>query len=676
MTKTRFFSAAAAAGLLSLTATPVLLLSPPAAAEAPQAYAQQVVDTADVLSVDEETQINQALNLLEQEKNQKVYVLFVDSFDSYGPEVWTTRTLNAIGTNNTAVYAVAVKDREWGLNASEDFSTKTLDAMEAAALSSLSNQDWAGSSLGLINAARNSSPTDDTTTTTTTSTNNGTGVLLTTLAAVGVGGGGYVAYSRRRNKNKSASATSDIDQARAIDPKNTAALATLSTPVLHQLAEEELISTDESIKGARSELSIAIGEFGGERTRTFSRALRHSESTLQQAFELRRQSEQAPELEKRNLYIEIISTCGQADDTLEAEAQNFEQLRNLLVAAPATLDRLTQERVKLSTRLPSAQNTLEQLRSTYSEDMLRSINDNVAMAEVSLSELDKSIEYGRTLIQQPAGEQGGLVDAIHSAEAAQAHAHELLTAIETAPNDILAAQTGIPDLRIELQEEINEALELRAQLRKNDWTQLDQIVATARQELDSADTHTIKDPLGVWRRLTAIDSELDDMLEELRSTHRDNQRRMQLLSQQIATAESTVQGAESFISTRGQVIGASARTKLADAKRLLSQAIALRDSDPIQAMSLARQAYNAAVMAQREAEKDVDRYNRQQTQRQTMNTGSIIAGMVINEALNSHRRGGYGYRGGFGGGGFGGGGGGFRGGGFGGGGGGFRGGSF
>src|SRR5699024_9203169 len=145
-------------------------------------------------------------------------------------------------------------------------------------------------------------------------------------------------------------------------------LMQLPIETLEALAEEELSSTDESIRRGREELDIAMAEFGPERTRSFTRAMNHSQTTLQKAFELQqRLNDSIPETEAetRAMLVQIVSSCGQADDALDAEAENFAEMRNLLVNADSKLDEITQKTVDVRTRLPRVEQTLADLRARY-----------------------------------------------------------------------------------------------------------------------------------------------------------------------------------------------------------------------------------------------------------------------------------------------------------------------
>src|SRR5699024_8279004 len=138
----------------------------------------------------------------------------------------------------------------------------------------------------------------------------------------------------------------------------------LDPDTLDALAQEVLVSTDESIGRGKGELDIATAEFGPERTRDFTRAMNHSTTTLQEAVSIRQRLDdsipEAPE-QRREMLVEIISSCGQADDALDAQAEEFAEMRNLLINADAKLDELTQRTTDVRARLPKAEETLAAL---------------------------------------------------------------------------------------------------------------------------------------------------------------------------------------------------------------------------------------------------------------------------------------------------------------------------
>ncbi|MFW9231886.1 TPM domain-containing protein [Corynebacterium striatum] len=484
----------------------------------------------------------------------------------------------------------------------------------------------------------------------------GAGWLAGGAGALAVAGGGIWAASRRKTKKDNAQ---NLESARAIEPGDTNSLSSLPTETLQELAREELVSTDESIRRGKEELDIATAEFGPERTRPFTRAMNHSATTLQKAFALQQRLDDSipeSEAERRQMLIEIVSSCGQADDALDAQAADFAKMRDLLINSDSKLDELTQRTVDIRTRITQAEQTLAGLVSKHPAEALVSIEDNPHMATVSVGEAEKLLEQGRTLAAQPAGQQGGLVGIIRDSEHAIEVADRLLSGVENAEANLAAAHSNLSALIAEVRGEIEEAQQLEAQGKKlgtdADWEALGDVTSRAQQAVSAAEAGQATDPLGHYTTLIAIDSELDERLDAVREATATQARQLDLYTQQMQAAESNIQAAEDVISTRGRVVGAQARTALADAKRLYAQAMQLKNSNLRGAIDASRQAVAAAQTAARRAQDDIDSYRRRQQRQAAGSTaGDIITGMVIGQMLGGGRSYGGGFGGGFGGGG-------------------------
>ena len=634
----------------------------PATAVAPENLTTPVTDYSGVLDASQSADLTDKIQQYKIDSYKSIYVVYLPSFGGLSPEEWTDRSVEANGGGNTVVMAVATEDRQFAINGGDEWPQSEVDRMADAAFPHLASDDWYGAADAAVEATATSGELS--------------GESLAWLgggaAAAVAAGGGIYAYSRRKRKQNEAAV---LEDSRAIEPTDTRRLSALPMETLEQLAHEELVSTDESIRRSREELDLAIAEFGPERTRSFTKAMNHSTTTLQKAFALQqRLNDSIPETEaeRRSMLVSIISSCGQADDALDAEAEAFASMRNLLATADRKIDELTQATIDLRTRLPRAEEQLGGLRSRYSPEVLESIDDNVDLAGAALDEAEKSLTTARELEARPAGEQGGLVDAIRDSEHAIEVADRMLGGIERADENIATAQAQIGDLLQEVEDEIREAGDLKrrgiSEGARADWQKLDEVVGRAITVVDEARSISSTDPLGAYTALTDIDGELDEQLDRVRETTADQSRQLQLLDQQLQAAGVSIQAAEDFIASRGRVVKAEARTLLADAKRLQAQALQLRTSETRQAIDFARQAVTAAKRALKRAQSDYNDYNRRQMSHRGggSNMGGIVTGMVIGQILGGGGRGG-GFGGGFGGGG---------GGGFGGGGGGFRGGSF
>ena len=629
------------------------IAEPVAVAQAPATYTDVVTDNAGVLSEAEKGKLVEAIQDVQRKEQRKIYVVFTEDFGGLSGEEWAKQAKQRNDGRNVLVYGVAVKSRDYGLAYGADWDSD-VDDMKKAAYNKLVESDYYGSAMALVDASSTSSG----------SSGSNAAWLGGGAAAVVATGAGLAAYSRRKRTRQTASMTAD---ARAINPKDTGSLTALPIDVLEKLSQEELVSTDESIRKARAELDMATAEFGAERTRSFVRALNHSTTTLQRAFGIRAQLDDTipeSEAERRAMLVDIVSSCGQADDALDAEAENFAALRDVLINADSNLAKLTQTMVDLRGRLPQAEQTLDRLRGEHPASMLTSIADNTQLASEHLEHADTALNDARALAAQPAGQQGGLVEALQAAEKSTHEANKLLAGIEHAEENIRMAQSNLSALVTEVEREIAEAGSLRARGQEQgtqaDWASLDDAVTAAQAALSTARDKGGDDPLGAYTALADADAVLDVQLDNVRESSASQERRLQILDNAMAAAQSRLTAAEDLISTRGRVIGSAARTQLADAQRRFASAQNQRTRNTGAAVADAQAASQAAQNALNYAENDIRDYqNRQRGSGSgSGGTGSFIAGMVVNEILNGGHRG---YGGGFGGG-FGGFGGGFSGG--------------
>ena len=632
---------------------------------------EKVTDDAGVLSTQEKAELREKIGQLQKDEHRVLFVYITNKLDA-DPESFAAQVVKDKG-ENSAVYVLSVDDRKMGVQTGKAWPKGRLDQMYDAAYDKLASDEYGASALALADAALGNPSASSSSGS---SDSSGLAWLGGGAAAIVAAGGGIMYYSRRNTKKNKAQT---LESAREIAPGDTGQLNRLSLETLDQLAQEELVSTDESIRRGKEELNIALSEFGPERVRPFTKAMNHSTSTLQKAFHLRQRLDDAvPEspAERRQMLVDIVSSCGQADDALDAQAAEFAQMRDLLIHSAEKLDELTQRTVGLRARLPEAESTLARLKGNYDEHVLSSIADNPELAAASLDEAEKLLEKARGVQAQPAGQQGPLVGLIRDSEHACAMTDRLISGVENAEENIATARGNLESLIAEVEGEIDEARELerqgKAQGTTADWNALEELLGRAGSAVTEAKAQGQQDPLGQHTALTSIDTQLDEALDRVREKTSTHARQLDLFRQQISVAESNIQAAEDLISSRGRIIGSGARTALADAKRLHAQALHTERSDIRAALQSSREAVAAAQAALQRAKDDIDEHRRRQQRQQMGNAaGNIVTGMVLGQMLG----GGRGFGGGFGGGGFGGGS--FGGGDFGGGdGGGFRGGSF
>src|SRR5690606_31865393 len=93
-----------------------------------------------------------------------------------------------------------------------------------------------------------------------------------------------------------------------------------------------------------------------------------------------------------------------------------------------------------------------------------------------------------------------------------------------------------------------------------------------------------RDPLVSLTALTVADAELDRILAAAREQQERTARALRQLPDTIKRAETAVAQASSFITTRRGAVREHARTRLAEAERLLATAVTAQQDDPVGAV--------------------------------------------------------------------------------------------
>ncbi|MFW0783777.1 TPM domain-containing protein [Gordonia sp. CPCC 206044] len=610
----------AAVGFLVLSAAGVFGTGA-AHAEPPSRLPTQVVDSANVLTEAQRSELQSSIDQLYTDHEIQLWVTYVRTFDGMSAEQWAQRTVaeSDLGDRDVLL-AVATDDRGYYFS-----SPDTIDGLDQDTLGDigrsdivphLKDGDWAGAAdaaIGGINDAMAPSNTG-----------------LITAATVGgvvvVGGAGAVVYSRRRKKQRVEASLEAMREQELTGDQ----LAAQPLDVLDPWSREVLTDTDNAIRTSEEELQLAIGEFGEAETAPFSDALAEAKKGLAESFTLRqRLDDSIPETpdEQRSMLVQIITTCTDVDDALDAQVESFDAMRNLLINADSRLTELTQKLVALRARIESAQGKLDGLVAKHGEATLASIVHNVLLAVEEVDFAERSADQGRAAASAPAGEQGPAVAAIRSAEGAIDQANKLLDAIDNADRNITAAHAQMPALIEEVDGELAEA----AALSTDGGPALATAVATATAAITAARSEFENDPLGTFTALVDADAELDDALDSARSAAADRKRRAELVNSAITSAQAKVSAASDFIATRRGAVQSIARTRLAESQRLLQEATDSAGSDPATAADAARRAGTLADQALMAAQGDVVQW--QQQNQRPQSSGGSIGGAVLGGIL-------------------------------------------
>jgi len=636
--------------LLAAILTAATLVAPAAVAEPPFRLPDYVTDNAGALSGGQLANVQQAVDTLYRDRHVRLWVVYVDSFSPKTAVAWTeeTRLTSDLGDQD-AILAIATQQRSYaflvpsaaGGNATEVDNLRR-DKIEPA----LHNNDWAGAAvaaatgLSAIGAAGGSG---------------GFSLipLLIIVAVIGLAIVGLLLWSRQRKKKRH---KAEVAAAKRADPTDPNALAAVPLDALDELSRSIVVDVDNAVRTSSNELALAAEEFGQQQTDRFNRAVENAKATLQQAFNVRQQLDDAiPETpaQRRDLLTRVVVAAARANRDLDAQTQAFHELRDLVINAPDRLDALTQKMVDVSARIDPAQSTLTTLHSEFAETALASVARNVNAAKERLEFADHSISRARELVAKPvAGEQSELVDCVRAAESALQQASSMLAAVDSAASDIRRAVATLPSAIADTQQGINEAVAQLTQGGLSNTADLTAARDAAVSAVAAAQTDGTADPLGAFTQLTQADADLDRLLAGVAEERETAERLGRSFDQALFTAQSRVRSVSDYIDTRRGSVGPEARTRLNEAVRQLEAAQAKQKSNIAEAIAHANGASMLAAQAQQLANNDVQAAQRTYMNHyggigNSSNMGAMIGGIILGNILSSGMRGGFGGGGGW-----------------------------
>jgi hypothetical protein len=643
--------AAAAVGL-------VLAALPQAAhAEDPVGFgASPVVDTAGVLSGSELADVEAAIRATADENGRQLFVAYVDEFTNPADAAsWATETANAnnMGSEDYLL-AVAVEGRAYYLSAAEDaaLSASEIDRIALQVVEpELRDEDWAGAAIAAADAIGGGSAGGG----------GGFGWLWIVLIGAAIVIVVAIVLARRRRR------------AVAGGPPTGPAVPGAPPPVpieeLRRRAAGALVQADDALKTSDEELGFAVAAFGDEATAGFRTALEAAKAKVREAFTLQQRlddHEPDTEAQQREWYERILALTGEADASLDEQAERFDELRALEQHAPEAL-----AKAEIATRaaddvIAPASQRLHALGAQYGAAALAAVADNPEQARARIAFARDSIEEARAAIGR--GETGAAAVDIRAAEEAADQAKVLAGAIERLAADLDAGERAVAAGVDDLDADVRTA---RALPDAGLATLADRVEAEAaaiRAEL----VRPGRSPLELKARLDRVNAEIDQAVRGARNAQVAAERARAQLDRTLLSARAQVQAAEDYLVTRRGAIGSEARTRLAEAGRLLVESQSLATTDPARALAAAQRSEQLAGQAISLAQQDVGGFGDglgglggfggQQSRGGGGDImGAVLGGILINSVLGGGGGGGM-FGGGGGGGMFGGGGGGRRGG--------------
>lgn len=630
----------------------VFLVAGPAAATPPvQLGASYVSDEAGVLGDAERAQVEDRLEQLAQADNLNLWVVYVDRFSNPSDaKEWATQTAEQGGLGpNQYLLAIAVDARQYWISSD---TSGPLDANQITTIDqdwvypALRDGDWAGAAIAAadgMSAARSGTGVggDSGGVAVPGGGSSGDGgavgiviIVVSALALVAVAAYFVIRAARRRAATRPAESTEDLGKR----------------------AAAALVAADDALREAEQEHGFAAAQFGEEATKGLRDALTTARTELDQAFTLRQQlDDEVPDTDEqvRAWHEQTLQLATSAEQRVQIQLEAFADLRRIEQDLPATRERLRLSRAEVTPALQSAQSRFAELSASYPAAALSTIADNTAQAADRLALADAQFTAAENAVA--AGDTGKAAVALRTAEQAVAQARQLTDAVGAHGDRLAAAAAEIPALRAELTRDLAAAEPL-----PDPDGRLAAASAAARAQLDAP----AEDPVATLAALQRVDDELDALLRSARDAAARAEHARQVLPPTLAHAQAQIGAAEDFISSRRGAVGATARTRLADARASFALAQQQAQAAPEQALDAASRAARLAADAISAAQSDVSGFSGGPGGGGDF--GAMLGGILIGSALGGGRRrsGGFGGFGGFGGSSFGGGfgGGGFRGG--------------
>ncbi len=618
-----------------------LLVAPSAAAQPPFRLSAYITDDVGALNGAGRAAVESATGKLYSDRRIQLWVVFVDNFSGQPAVSWAqnARAASDLGDFD-AVLAVATVDRSYAFlvpNRVRTITAGQVDDLRRNQIEpALRRGDWSAAAVAAANGlARGPEPTSSAPLLI------GLGVVLVAVVAL------YVVMRYRHRRRRAA----ELAAAKRVDATDADALAALSLGALDDLSRWKVVDVDNAVRTSANELALTVEEFGQQRTQPFSSAVDSAKAALAQAFAVRQQLDDAiPETreQRRELLTEVIVSAARADRELESQREAFEEMRDLVVNAPARLDALTQQIVDLTARIDPAEQRMTELHNEFDSAALASVATNVTTAKDRLAFADQNLSRTRDLAAKPvSGEQSGLVDAVHAAESALGQARSLLDAVDSAANDIRHAVATLPSLTADIHAGIGHADETLQGGQKTKTPHLRDLVAArdaAGRALDAARSSGSADPLGSFTALTNANAELNRLLAMVAEEQATAERLNRTLEQALFTAQSRVHAVSEYIDNRRGSIGPEARTRLAEANRQLEAAQDKRSDAVSEAITHANNAAKLAAQAQSLADDDVQSAQRAYAGRYGggNNMGAMMGGIIIGDMLSGGMRGGFG----------------------------------
>lgn len=580
-------------------------LGAPALATSPVTISTSVTDPSDWLSDSQVSEISSSADEAGSAGLQ-VYFVTVPDFSGAEPIEWCkTSGVNSGLSNQSIVYVIAYEERMFTTcgNADQqvvtdsDITRATSAAKKVLAKSNPLDADtttdaattFISTLTSTVTGQASSSSSHSSSAGAPSSGKSGFGWIRTVVVVVVIGG--LIVFFVKRNKAKGAStpapkATADHpwapgDQLPSLTEDQLLALTNQSSALLLQ--------ADELVRSAADELDFARAQFGETKTDAYAKALSAAQAGIAKAFASQQTMNEASDSRSRTeAALTLQHELNQVMPALVEQQKAFSQLRDEEASVPTQATDVKTRILEAIAALPSVEAELTALQTLYSSTTVASLMDNPQQARALLDSASVAANQATSLATSDPSAALVQLDIARRALAMAGHQTE---AIMSAKHDLAAANEVLTKAIASITSDLSDVTTLKA-----DSAAFAPLVAEAQKAVAEAQSARAgsADPLAALENLRLAESQLDAALEPLRSQADARERKVQAARNAVSDAQAQYARANSYIQGRRGVIPLDIRSTLAEAKAELDQAVALVQTDPDQAMTLAKSARSVA----------------------------------------------------------------------------------
>ena len=618
---------------ISILAVATMLASPAFASE-PINLSDRINDPGGFLSSSEKADLREVLD--ESATNDTpVVAAVVDTFGDRTPKAWCEASANQSSTpDNTVVYVVAHDDRiaGWCAGDSAPLTNSEIEKtfQDARAELSKANPLFAEAFSASVDAFANGIISTSASGSSSGSSFGFSGFFMVVILIIIVSIVLIVVESRRSKKK------------RVLSGKHAANLEQKING-----AQQQLLYSDEALRGAEEELQFARAQFGSLGTDALSNAITSAKSALQNAFQLLNEMNNAPDQpRKAQIADKILSITNTAMAPVKKELDGLRTKQDRQGTVAQEIPEMRARAKETAERISTAEEELAGLEAQYPATALSSLRQNMTRAHESLTLANDALDNAQT---SSASDPSRAVEQVDMAAAQINQAVAACEAVGNARATLSQSAEFIGKAIASITSDLDDVTKLASD--KGNFAPL---VADAQAAI--ANGQAVRsgsgDPLAALEQLRLAEAALDQALDPLRSAAEINARQQAGASQRIQSASVLVGQAEAQLHASGAYAPLEQRSHTANARNYLNQAQALVERDPNAALHYATQAEAAAQAAIAQATRP---------QQSPMSIGSdttnaLLWGILLGGLDGGGHRGGRYRSGGFGGGGFGGGG--------------------